>query len=214
MNFVGHAEVARWSREEPAFLFGAMLPDFLHMAGARALVVRDEAVAAGVAHHHRADAAFHGAPTFVALCAQAVACLVGEGVRKGTARAIAHVGTELLLDGLLVRRPEVEAAYVRAIDWAAPAAIASAVDLRPADRERFGALGARLRAWGAPHDYRHAEFVAERLTTVLAARPRLAMEPHERPRLVPFLERQKAEIYATSGTLLAEVERRLGAARD
>jgi acyl carrier protein phosphodiesterase len=214
MNFVGHAEAARWSREEPSFLFGAMLPDFLHMAGARMLEVREPSVAAGVAHHHRVDAAFHGAPIFVALCAEGVSSLVAAGVRKGTARAVAHVGTELFLDGHLVRRPEVEAAYIGAIKWAGPDAMASAVTLADDDGARLGVLGSRLRAWGAPHDYRRPTFVADRLTTILAARPRLAIVDDERDALLPFLERRRVEVELVADALLSQVRERLAAARD
>ncbi len=214
MNFIGHAEVARWTRGEPAFHFGAMLPDFLHMAGARTAAIRDATVAEGVANHHRVDAAFHGAPSFVALCAEGVARLVEAGVRKGTARAVAHVGTELLLDGVLLRRTEVEAAYVAAIGWADGDTIASALELEPAALDRLRALGARLRAWGAPRDYIRPAFVAERLDHALRARPRLALTADERGALVPFLERRLGEVEERAPSLLSEVRARVGDAID
>jgi hypothetical protein len=209
MNFVGHAAVARWSRDEPAFLAGAMLPDFLHMTGTRVVEVRDPRVAAGVEHHHRVDDAFHGAPTFVALCADALGRLTSDGVRRGTARAVAHVGTELLLDGWLLHQGEVETAYVNALEWAFPSGLLETIRVRDEHAPRLHTLASRLVAWGAPHDYWNPRFVADRLETALSNRPRLAMATGEKERVASFLFERRNEVEACADTLLDEVRARL-----
>src|SRR5690349_22770486 len=99
VNFFGHAVMAALENDAPAFVLGAMLPDLSSMAGARIERVHDETVAAGVAHHHRIDHAFHACAPFVRLCSSALETLEARGVSRAAARAVGHVGSELLLDG-------------------------------------------------------------------------------------------------------------------
>src|SRR5262245_38990668 len=79
-----------------------MLPDFASMSRARLAGAEDARIAAGIALHQRTDDAFHGAPTFVALYRDGCQELEAAGLGLGPARAVAHVGTELVLDGLLL----------------------------------------------------------------------------------------------------------------
>lgn len=218
MNFIGHAAIARWTRQEPAFLFGAMLPDFAHMAGAAPVVARavahDALVAEGVAHHHATDAAFHGAPAFISLCVSAVDALSSAGVRRGPARALAHVGTELVLDGLLLADDTLAAAYVESIAWASDKELATSLALSDADGARLDALARRLSTWGAPYDYRRADFVAERLAIILEARPRLAVLEHERALIAPFVAAHAPLVAAHADALVDEVRQRLRAPQE
>ena len=118
MNFVGHAMAACWEQDDPRFVLGAMLPDLAPMCGARMDAVIDAVIAAGVACHHRVDAAFHQCEAFASLCGQARGRLHAAGLARGPVLAAAHVGVELLLDGCWLDDPDVDAAYVGAVEHA------------------------------------------------------------------------------------------------
>src|SRR6187431_2746251 len=106
VNFFGHAVMAALENDAPRFVLGAMLPDLTTMAGARLERVHDDEVAAGVAHHHEIDRAFHGCAPFVRMCASALEELEARGVSRAAARAVGHVGSELLIDGALSTRAD------------------------------------------------------------------------------------------------------------
>lgn len=181
-----------------------MLPDFASMSRTRLRGARDERVGAGVALHHATDDVFHGAATFVALNARGVETLEAAGLGRGPARAVAHVGIELLLDGLLLGDPALEAAYLEAVSL--PVAELG-LSFRGEDgAARFEALQVRLRSHGLPDDYRWPDRVALRLEQILARRPRLALTPEDRPRVVRFLEEARASLERRLEPLLAEVD--------
>src|SRR5687768_8762401 len=80
-----------------------MLPDLASMAGVRLDTTElPDDVAAGVRHHYAADAAFHGHESFIRLLRTVRTALADAGVARGPARAAAHVGVELALDGWLL----------------------------------------------------------------------------------------------------------------
>lgn len=209
MNFFGHAAVAAWRDASPPFLLGAMLPDFCSMARARLVEVSHPAVSAGVDLHHRTDAIFHGTPTFVGICRNSVRELTGLGVARGSARAVAHIGAELFLDGVLVGGEATSAARE-----AYPEALAQAredrlgQDLRFRDPEgarRFHHVRARLEAWGIPDGYGDPEFVGDRLVGALRTRPRLALTPEDESRVRRWLPGAKLQVVARAPQLLDEV---------
>ena len=210
MNFVGHAVIARRTSDDPAFVLGAMLPDFASMSGTR-LDKHDHAVlAAGIADHHRTDDAFHSTPTFVALCKDEGAALDAAGLPWGAARAIAHVGTELVLDGVLLAKPGVERLYVDAVDaieWLAPS-------LRFANDglSRFLELHGRLSRYGPPHGYRDPLFVRDRLVQILARRPRLAVGPGGAEILGDFMPGMAERVVRAAPRILDELDAALGTA--
>src|SRR4051812_25858680 len=88
-----------------------MAPDLLAMCGALAGAGTSPEVAAGQAHHVAVDARFHACPGFVALTAWGARVLVEAGLPRGPARGAAHVGIELLLDGVLASDGPARAAY-------------------------------------------------------------------------------------------------------
>lgn len=210
MNFIGHATVALWSRRDPLYVLGSMLPDFASMARTRLAPASDasDALAEGIALHHRTDDAFHGAPTFTALVQATIDDLTARGVSRGAARAVGHVGVEMLLDGELLHDMAVGAAYLEALR-AGMALEQRFID--SAGGSRWEALRQRLLAHGVPHDYRDPERVLLRLGQVLSRRPRLALDA-EATQIVratlPIVQQQVTERRAV---LLEEVERRLGA---
>jgi acyl carrier protein phosphodiesterase len=173
VNFFGHATVALWSSDEPLFVLGSMLPDLVGMAGLR--LPRGPfppALARGIELHHRTDEAFHADPLFLALTQRTLDELTAQGVPRGPARAVAHVGIELLLDGELLGVPGVAVAYESAL--ASLDALAGAFD---AENARWQALSQALRARGVPYDYRNTDAVVNILVRILARRPRLAVAP-------------------------------------
>ena len=207
MNFVGHSAIARHTSDDPAFVLGSMLPDFASMSGARLGKHEHVALAAGIADHHRTDDAFHTTPTFVALCRDEGAALDAAGLPWGAARAVAHVGTELVLDGLLLAQPEVERGYVdaiEAIEWLRPA-----LRFEKEGLARFLELHARLSRYGPPHGYRDPMFVRDRLVQILDRRPRLALGEGGAELLGAFMPGMAARVIQAAPALLAELSQAL-----
>jgi hypothetical protein len=203
VNFFGHASVATWSEDaSPGYVFGAMLPDFVAITGARSTVPCDAEIARGVALHHATDAVFHAAPTFVALMGEARARLSEAGLGGGASRAAAHLGIELLLDGTLVGGDVGARAYLDALT------ALREDQLRfddPAHGPRYWAFHARLRGYGVPHGYVDPAFVAARIRDALAGRPRLALGEVGVDEVARVLATLRPEITRRAETLLDEV---------
>lgn len=178
MNFFGHAAVASWSapgaHPAPGVVLGAMLPDFATMCRGRIEAADDDAVTRGIALHHATDAVFHQLPVVTGLMRDLDAQLDHRGCARGPRRAVAHIGVELLLDGVLVGEPAYRAAYLSGL------AHDPALAWRdPDDAPRFAILLARLRAHGVPDDLRMPEAITTRVHRILAHRPLLAPSPDD-----------------------------------
>ena len=170
VNFFGHAVVASWQSPAPGVVLGAMLPDFATMIRARLDEPTDADVAAGIDHHHATDARFHGLPVVLGLMRELGERLERLGCARGPRRAVAHIGVELLLDGVLVGDASNRAVYAGAL-----AHEASGVRWRDDEGDaRFAGLLARLRAYGAPADLERTHAITQRLQRMLAHRPLLA----------------------------------------
>jgi hypothetical protein len=214
MNFFGHAALtAQAFRALPELELakvcaGSMLPDFVTMLRLRRPEVADPVVARGVAFHHLTDHAFHDLPSFQALSRQAFARLSARDLPRGPARAVAHIGVEILLDEIMAEDAFARDSYCAAL----------AVPLAPgltfigeADAERLSSLQ-RLLLERAPHS-RHppAALVAERIRRTLAGRPRLATD--DRGQLLiaawvdearPLVEQEAPRLLSTLQALLAQ----------
>jgi len=170
VNFFGHAAVASWNDDRGGVALGAMLPDFATMCRARLAPAADAALADGIALHHATDAAFHALPVVLDLMRELDARLDRGGCARGPRRAVAHIGVELLLDGVLVGDAGYRASYTAGL-----AADPAGVRWRDADAPaRFAMLLARLRDHGVPDDLRSPDAIAMRLHRMLAYRPLLA----------------------------------------
>ena len=170
MNYFGHAAVASWHSTEPATVLGSMLPDFATMSRTRLAEPTDPAIATGIDLHHRTDSAFHHLPPVLALMRELDDRLEAGGCARGPRRAVAHIGVELLLDGVLVAEPAYREAYESAL-----ALHPSGVRFRDeGDAERFAVLHARLREYGVPDDLKKPESIVHRMHRMLAHRPLLA----------------------------------------
>jgi hypothetical protein len=204
LNFFGHAVAAQQIDDDPAFLLGAMAPDLLPLCGAVAGAATSPRVAAGQAHHLEVDALFHTNPAFTELLVWATGSLRERGLGRGPARAVAHVGVELFLDGELARRARAREVYLRSlVDAETTRAPFEWAD--EASRERWRAMVVRLREGAIPDAYREPAFVAARLIGALAHRPRLALSPEGVGVLRGFLPALGARVREQTGSLIAPV---------
>src|SRR6185369_9833050 len=125
MNFFGHAALAAShfgdgrpppSANELAMLcLGSMLPDFIGMLRLSRPDVRDDTLARGVAFHHQTDEAFHELPSFLRLSREAFGWLSEQQLPRGPARAVAHIGIEILLDEVFAEHEAARVAYLAAL---------------------------------------------------------------------------------------------------
>jgi hypothetical protein len=176
VNFFGHAILAARQCEDEAFVWGAMVPDFVALTGVRPEVL-DPAVAAGVAHHHRVDVAFHAASSFCRLLVDGVRSLREAAVPRGGARGAAHVGVELFVDGTLLDDLPGRRAFARALELGRPERLAAALRFaNAADADRWWRVQRRLREHARPEAYADPQLVCERVAGALAHRPRLALD--------------------------------------
>lgn len=208
MNFFAHAVAAAWSRSDPGFTLGAMLPDLAAMLGDRVLDADDGDLLAGIEHHHAADRAFHRLPPFCARSMDLTARLRARGVGRGGALAAGHVGIELLLDGVLLEREPAGRERFESALAAAPAA-AAAIRWRGGGA-RFLELARHLASSDLLPGYREPSTVADRLVRILARRPRLRLEAGDRAPLVEELARQRPLLAAAAPGLLARLAGDLG----
>jgi hypothetical protein len=195
VNFFGHATLALKQSDDPRFVLGSMLPDLVSMAGVRIAQAHDPVLAAGIALHHETDARFHSAAPFTELCHAANEQLQAAGVGRATARAVGHVGTELLLDGLLSFNEQASAAYKHTLEHSVREPMHDALSLRgEATTADLQTLLARLHRAPLPEGYRDPSFVLDRLQTILARRPRLAFQPTDLAPTLTWLTATKAHL--------------------
>jgi acyl carrier protein phosphodiesterase len=197
VNFFGHAAVASWVSPQPGVALGAMIPDFSTMSGARVEQTSDELVAAGIELHHKTDAAFHTLPVVTGLMRELDDRLDARKCARGPRRAVAHIGVELLLDGVLVDEPSYRAAYLAGIAHDAP------IEWRePDDDRRFAALIARLRGYGLPDDLKRTESIAMRLQRMLSHRPLLAPSASDMDAIRSALVEYQSRVIAATDAVM------------
>lgn len=171
------------------------------MSRARRVVSGHPRVTAGIAHHHATDAVFHSAPTFVAIHDGGTRAMEATGVRRGPARAVSHIGTELLLDGFLVQRSETRSAYLEALEMTGLQLEAAS----PEGQSRLTRLLGRLREIGIPDGYGEVDSVVDRLDRTLRGRKRLAFTDAERPAITDWLTETQARLVSEHHDLMQEV---------
>jgi hypothetical protein len=178
-------------------VLGAVLPDLATMARAR-IVDRQRLappVGRGVALHLRTDAVFHALPAFVEGAGAIRRAVRERGLSRGAARAVGHVGWELLLDGTLVGTAA-EAAFHAALDRAEQAAPAFDAPQRWARLLGYRPQLRQLR-------YDDPAWVAERLERIFHDRPLLRFEPAQLPLVVEVLADQAPRVAAAADEVLA-----------
>jgi hypothetical protein len=205
VNFFGHAAVASWSAQGSGSVLGAMLPDFATMSRARLAEPTDATVAHGIALHHDTDRVFHQAPPVLALMRELDDRLAQLGCARGPRRAVAHIGVELLLDGVLVDEAAYRDSYLSGLGHD-PSGVRWRDD---GDDARFATLLARLRAHGVPEDLRRAESIALRLQRMLAHRPLLAPSPADLVAIRTALAAHQPRVEVAADTVLRMVRAQL-----
>jgi acyl carrier protein phosphodiesterase len=198
VNYFGHAAVASWYSPEPAAALGAMLPDFATMSGTRLAEATDPAIARGIALHHKTDGAFHHLPPVLALMRELDDRLEAGGCARGPRRAVAHIGIELLIDGVLVAETPYRDLYVAALAYDT-----SGIQFREADdRPRFATLHTRLLGYGVPDDLARPESIVHRLQRMLAHRPLLAPNATDLAVIKTSLVEQKPRVDVATEAVL------------
>jgi acyl carrier protein phosphodiesterase len=215
MNFFGHALIAQ--RSEAArgpiraeFVLGAMLPDFASMLRSHAPSSSLGTLNAGITFHHATDDAFHGSQSFLEFSREASRVLVLRGLPRGTARAVAHVGVELVLDGAFATERSANEAYLSAVECALTERVARTINWQSGDAPlRFQRLCRNLQMRGALPSDTNEELLAQRLRGILADRPRLAMDDAGQSVVREWLVTARPSIVSGAAQLLREVEQRL-----
>lgn len=216
MNFFGHAALAasHFALAEPRLAgalleratVGAMLPDFVGMLGLGRPAVHDESLARGVAYHHRTDEAFHELASFHELSRQSFAWLSEHGLVRGPARAVAHIGVEILLDEVLADDAGARDAYRAALATSLDGALTFPSEQAPARLESLRQnLLERARHYVTPSP----ELVAQRIRRSLAGRPRLAVDDAGEALLGAWVALIRPQIRASAPALLATLRAQL-----
>jgi len=207
---VGHVAVAerRAPGSPPPFLAGAVLPDLAAMARVRLAPAAGDLLADGIAFHHAADAAFHASRWFNDHNRALRDTLLRAGVDRGAARASAHAGLEMLLDGGLADRPSVVRATGAAIaEVSTPGATRDAAEaLVPViDRTRWServeliARSFDARAYVSPDE------IARRLHRMTSGRSRIELPAAQVPFVARALAALQPTVLADAGAVVADV---------
>jgi len=216
VNFVGHIHIAELCFDDlglddpsPAngnterYLFGSALPDFaaigrFQLTGAPS----DPAVTAGIDMHHATDSAFHASDWFLGHSQAVRSDLEARGVNRGAARAVGHVGVELLLDGqLLASNDELRprAQHVLRLSDNEELQLTRLVD--DSRRWEWSRHLNRISSWPLPDDYHRPQAVAERLHRILRSRKRLALAAADVTVVAETLADHQAELVAGVGDM-------------
>ena len=191
---------------EPLLVLGAMLPDFASMTGNRIAGVRDDRPRTGRALHHTTDEVFHRIPGFVSLCGESMSCLIGSGLSRGSARAVSHIGVEMVLDGLLAAKAIPRQLYDEALQAATSELVIESIEwgsVLPAEfwRQHIAAL----RGSGIPDAYANADFVTQRLYRLLAGRKRLALERQQLGEVKTWLRSVRPRVAERAEAIMAVI---------
>jgi hypothetical protein len=216
MNFFGHAALAasHFGDERPlpspselsTLCVGAMLPDFIGMLRLSRPDLTDHVLARGVAFHHKTDEAFHELPSFVRLSREAFAWLSEQRLPRGPARAVAHIGIEMLLEEVFAQHAPAREAYLSALRVQLGRLMSFPV---PPDAERLAALQSALLVRAGSALDPPARVVAERIVRTLAGRPRLATDDAGQELLVRWIEATRPLVAAEAPEVFARLRLRL-----
>lgn len=214
MNLVGHVAVgiARNPDAPPPLLLGCMLPDLAAMARVRLLPATGApargALGEGIALHHASDAIFHSSAWFRRHNLALRDDLLTAGVDRGAARASAHAGLEMLLDGGLAADPAVVDATAAAFavvhtDPSTADAVAALVDDDARDlwRARLEMIGRAVH----PDAYTSADEIARRLYRMTSGRARIALPADQVDVVARALAVRQADVVDQAGAVVAEV---------
>ena len=209
MNYLAHVAVAlACDLTSPEELLGVVLPDLWGMAAVR--FYREHLprqVGRGMAFHYATDSAFHAHPAFVAGSGRIRQRLALDGLATGPRRASAHVGWELLLDGSVFAMPNVVESFTAALSNSGRALS----DVPEDEKWRWMAFATQMRD---RRDWEHFDdpaFVAARIHRILEARPRLALQQTDVPRVFEALQEIRGSVAEQSSAVVADVAQAVSA---
>jgi hypothetical protein len=216
MNFFGHAALAasHFTEQDPPLdrqllptaCVGAMLPDFIGMLRLGRPTIHDATLARGVAFHHGTDEVFHELASFHRLSRQAFAWLSDHDMPRGPARAVAHIGIEMLLDEVMAADEFAREAYRAALR----VPLMPLMDFpTPADAQRLAGLQEALLTRAAGYVLPTPELVAKRIRRTLAGRPRLATDEAGQALLGTWVTLTRPHVLAEAPEVLATLRARL-----
>ncbi len=212
MNVGGHIAVARTLSDDPRFWLGAALPDLGSFGGFRLVgSTPNEVVAAGIRCHHQTDDAFHRSEWFRSRQDRLRARLGADGLARGSARAVAHVGPELLIDGALLRDETIAADVTKTFRAISDSHTRSELgELVPERSNDWLDHLDNVADRSAPTDYDDPVAVAKRLYRILLRRPRLAMPERHIDIAAAALADEHDSIRSTAGDLVQELSATVG----
>jgi len=206
VNLVGHVAVTLGDDPEPSpeFLVGCMLPDLATIARVRLTRPTGE-VGRGVEYHHECDAVFHELPWFLQHTVRLRDELLEGGVDRGPARASAHAGLEMLLDGALVDDEYVQSRVRGALDTLDDQAELLAELAAEHDRERWVAAVRRIARALDTNGYADPASITMRLQRMTAGRRRIELRADHTAAVAAVLERAQPQVLVAAPGVLATV---------
>lgn len=192
---------------EEVFLLGSALPDIASMGRVRLQrPLVNSTLDLGVQNHHYADSAFHQSAWFVQRNAALHDKLEGAGLKRGPARACAHVGIELLLDGaLLATIPHLSVAVQGCLQRAGDQSLDLQASVKPDRADHWQTHLDRTAKWLLPNDYHRPSAVAHRLHRIVANRPRLAFPSDQIISVEDVLARSQEELISGLADLVEDL---------
>jgi hypothetical protein len=209
MNFFGHAVLADWKCPDSSFVLGSMLPDFAAMLRVRPPLGLEPRVARGIDFHHASDHVFHELEDFRELVRHGVEWLTGQNVRRGSARAAAHVGVELLLDEQWASEAQPRQAYAAALGHGARGASPLLEWSGAGDAARFEGLRTLLLERERAAESADTRQISKRLGRALSGRPRLELQAGEEPVVAEWVAQTRAAVALRAPALRAALRAEL-----
>lgn len=212
MNIGGHIAVARQLSDSPTVWLGAALPDVGAMG--RFNLVGEQprgAIAEGIALHHATDEVFHSHDWFKQHQSLLFEQLRSAGIRRGPARAVAHVGPELLLDGELLHDELIKHDVNLGMGRLAVHLDAVELLVLPAKRAGWRIHLERVSQRSTPSEFDDPYAVAQVLERILRSRPRLALEADQVRTVGDILSAAHEAIITTSRELVDDLTASLSA---
>ena len=209
MNFGAHICVADrigYAGDAAHVGLGSALPDLAAIGRFRLRRISNlEGIDAGVTLHYRTDEAFHSHSLFSGWQKTTANALASSPLSRGAIRAVAHVGPELLIDGVLLRDTTNRQAITDAIGI-----IPSVLDVlepmvNPPDTERWSSHLEDVSGWPVPGTMGDPVLVAQRMHRILQRRPRLAFDDTAIPAVAEALEHVAASITENAEALTSEL---------